>query len=74
MLEFYTHSGEVFWTLNITGGEDAASAKLVFGDPDVDSEDGEGLVQASSPDAASAPASPVLSDSRFTLPPDPLQW
>lgn len=74
LLEFYTHAGEVFWTLNITGGEDAASAKLVFGDPDVETEDGEGLVQASPPDAASAPASPAVSDSRFTLSPAPLQW
>jgi len=41
VLDFYTHEGQAFWTLNVTGVEDMAGAKIVYGNPEVASEAGE---------------------------------
>ena len=41
LLDFYTHSGMIHWTLNVTDVEGYSKAKLVFGNPDVTAIDGE---------------------------------
>ncbi|PRW58475.1 Spastin [Chlorella sorokiniana] len=35
VLDFLTHGGEAFWTLNITGVVNATAAKIVYGNPKV---------------------------------------
>lgn len=41
LLDYYTHKGEVFWTLNVTGVEGMRAAKIVFGNPEVFGDEGE---------------------------------
>lgn len=40
LLDFYTHSGMIHWTLNVTDVEGFSKAKLVFGNPEVTAIDG----------------------------------
>lgn len=39
VLDFYTHKGEIFWTLNVSDVQGMYAAKIVYGDPDIGSED-----------------------------------
>lgn len=41
LLEFYTHSGMIHWTLNVTDVAGFSKAKLVYGSPDITAVDGE---------------------------------
>ena len=40
-LDYYTHQGEAFFTFNITGAVNMTVAKLVYGNPNIASEEGE---------------------------------
>lgn len=42
VLDFFTHQGEAMWTLNVTGVEGMSAAKIVYGNPNVYGEEGEG--------------------------------